>query len=296
MKEKSALKKIPKMDNRIIRLSLAVLIVLIPNLLYPNYYIFLAFNGIPLLLAGFLSSILSEGKFKDGILNGVRVGLFSGLTYLLTALFIFLFNQDNITGFTGNIAADVTIFIVAILTLFLLTSLGGLIGSATRILLTKKELYAKKEKTAETTIIESRETVESTVEYKYRDEMVNLGYKQYSALTDGEQIFKSLLSHSITEVNAIDRLKYDKKILDEVLTEMGKITPPDQYQQYHRLKISALQDLSETFAVLDGLVVTDPIKIQQTKKLVESSIKKIIQGIRELQKTMQDEYGIKNLD
>jgi hypothetical protein len=119
--------------------------------------------------------------------------------------------------------------------------------------------------------------------------MVKLGYKQMSAINDGEKVFKGLLSKSISEEDAMIHLKDDKNIVDEVLAKIKEISPPDKYKEYHQLKIAAAKDISKTFDMMDGLVSPEPDKIRQTNELVERSTAKVNQAISELHKTMQEE-------
>ncbi|MCE5214700.1 MAG: YrzE family protein [Methanobacterium sp.] len=281
-KDHSYPKKIIIMDPRIARLSLGVLIVLVPNLFYYNN-LFLALGGIPLILGGFVSSIFTDGDLKDGALSGARVGFFSLVIYFLIALILLVLNL--------KITPDMVSIILSVLILMVLTSVGGLLGNITRKVWIKRETQKNTNKTeTETTIINNKDPEE----IKYKDEMVKLGYKQMSAINDGEEVFKGLLSQSISEEDALSHLKEDKNILDEVLTEMQEITPPDKYREYHDLKIEAASDISKTFDMIDGLVNPDPNKIHQTKDLVESSTAKVNQAITELHKTMQDEENILN--
>ena len=110
-----------------------------------------------------------------------------------------------------------------------------------------------------------------------------------SAINDGEKVFNCLLSDSISENDAIIRLKDDQKVVYEVLREMKKITPPERYRDYHKLKIESSTDICKTFEIIDGLVKNDPTKIKKTNNLVENSTNKINQAISELHRTMWEE-------
>ena len=290
-----------KIDPRIIRLTAGILIVLIPNFLFASSFniLFLAFSGIPLLLAGFVSSIYTqERRFKDGILNGARVGLFSGIIYLFISLIISLvygtFNLDLISG--------VGIFILSFLVLILLTSFGGFLGIGIFMLIEKLENQSinRKKKSREvqkTDYDMETETVNQiqVEETEYRDDLVKLSYKQMSAINDGEKVFNCLLSDSISENDAIMRLKDDQKVVHEVLAEMKEITPPERYKDYHNLKIESSTDICKTFENIDGLINNNPTKIEKTNNLVENSTNKINQAISELHKTMWEENQVKEL-
>ena len=276
-------KKLTIIDPRIARLTLGVLIVLIPNYFY-NYCLFFAFSGVPLVLGGFISSLFSEGNLKEGLLNGARVGLFSLILYFLAAFLLYITNLDK-----TFISFDRGVIVLSALLMVLLTSAGGLLGNITRRLLIRDETQ-KHVETTETTIINHKDPEE----IKYKDGMVKLGYKQMSAINDGEKIFKDLLSGSISEEEAMNHLKDDKKVVDEVLAEIQGINPPDKYKEYHKLKIAAAKDISKTFDMMDGLVNPDPDKIYQTNDLVERSTAKVNQAISELHKTMQDDDVINN--
>jgi len=295
--ESSNAGEVPKSDTRIIRLALGVLIVLIPNFLFASSsnIIFFAFSGIPLILGGFISSIFIEkSEFKDGILNGARVGLFSGIIYLFISLIISVVYN----AFPSNIASATGFFVLSFLLLILLTSIGGFLAIGTRQLILKLEKRegSKREKQVveETAVVIETEALREIQEEEteYRDELVKLGYKQMSAINDGEKVFNCLLSDSISENDAIERLKDDQKVVYEVLAEMKKITPPERYREYHNLKMESSTDICKTFEIIDGLVKNDPTKIQKTNNLVENSTNKINQAITELHKTMWAEDAI----
>lgn len=295
-REEEKEKKTFTLDLRIVRLILGVLIVLVPNLLYynPANYFFFAFYGIPLVSAGFFTSILTEGDVKDGVLNGARVGLFSGICYLFIVIFMLLANQVNLAAVTSNLILNIGIFVISVFVLMMFTAVGGFIGSNTRNFLVKRADKQKvQEKRVKSMTINLSEEEESSDEKtQYHDEMVKLGYKQVEAINDGEHVFKELLSDDISEEDAINQLKDDQRIVFEVLTEMNNITPPKKYKDYHDLKIAAAKDICRTFEVMDGLVTSDENKIHKTDDLVESSTTKINKAINELNKAMMDEKFI----
>jgi hypothetical protein len=272
--------EISKRDTRIIRLIIGILIVLIPNFLFTSPYnlILFSFYGIPLFLAGYVSSLFIDGKFSDGILNGARVGLFSGLIYLIISFIVFLIY--------GGTIPDLVVIVLSFIILIGFTSVGGFVGIAARNMLVYRE---KDEIVVEEIIEEPVKDTRDPAESKYHNEMVELGYKEVSAINSGEKIFKDLLSDSISEKDAIAQLKEDQTIAYEVLKEMQGITPPPRYKEYHQLKIEATKDICRTFEIIDGLVCNDPNKIEKTNNLVENSTNKINEAISELHKTLQEE-------
>lgn len=274
------------LDPRISRLILGVLIVLIPNFIFNSNLLFFTLYGIPLFLAGFVSSLFVEGSIKDGTLNGARVGLFSGLIYIPIALILFLYTN----GLNFNITPDLGIVVLSFAILILITSFGGFTGVATR------DLWSKKSKVVEIEEEKIVEPVRDPTEIKYQEKMVKLGYKEVSAITNGEKIFKDLLSQTISEEDAIRELKNDQTIANEVLKEMRQITPPLKYQEYHAIKMDAVKAICRTFEIIDGLVFDDQNKIKQTDELVECSTAKINEAISELNKTMQNKDSIDKFD
>lgn len=287
-REKHQKKKISTPDIRIVRLVLGVLIVLVPNLIYynPANYSFFAFYGIPLVVAGFISSILTEGNVKDGVLNGARIGLFSGICYLFVVMFMLLVYQVNLATLTSDLITDIGIFIISVIGLIIFTALGGFIGSNTRnlkdIIINYRKVQEKRVKDMTINLPEEETIEEETIEdeeTKYHNQMVKLGYKQVKAINNGEYIFKELLSDSISEEDAVNQLRDDQRIIFDVLTEMSNINPPEKYEDYHGLKIAAAKDICRTFEVIDGLVTTDENKIHKTDDLVESSTNKINKAI-----------------
>ena len=289
--------KLSLKDPRITRLMLGVLIVIIPNILfyYPTNYLFFVFSGVPLILAGFVSSFFIEGDVKEGVLNGSRVGLFSGIILLLLALLTFLITRINLLAFTNNSILDIGIITISILILILFTSAGGFIGIETRKYINaRREKSEIKEKSGNSMDMKREEVPENILsipddeESEYHDMMVELGYKQMNAINDGEKVFNDLIAESISEEDAILQLKDDQKIVNAVLNEMQNINPPSKYKDYHDLKIGATRDICRTFEIIDGLVQTDEKKIHKTNSLVESSAIKFDQAISELNNTMLD--------
>lgn len=296
-REKSKEKKSFTLDLRIVRLVLGVLIVLVPNLLYyntENYFLF-AFYGIPCVAAGFITSILTDDDVKEGVLNGARVGLFSGICYLFIVIFMLLVYKVNLAAITNNLISNIGIFVTSMFVLIIFTAVGGFIGSNARNLLVKRvdrrKVQEKRVKDMTIDLPEGEETLDE--ETQYHNEMVKLGFKQVEAINNGEHIFKELLSGSISDEDAINQLKDDQKIVFDVLIEMNNISPPEKYKDYHGLKIAAARDICRTFEVMDGLVTSDENKIHKTDDLVESSTTKINNAINELNKAMLDEEFIK---
>jgi hypothetical protein len=172
------------------------------------------------------------------------------------------------------------VFAVLLLTF---TSLGGLIGITARRIMDKPKI--EEEQIIEKEVIK----VTDPAVTQYHDEMVNIGYKKVKAINDAENIFKALLAGKITEFEALESLREDQEIIDQVCMELKQITPPDKYCNYHELKVSATEDITKTFHIIDGLVLTDTDKIQKTDSLVDQSTLKINQAINEIHRNMQNE-------
>lgn len=274
--------EVSNLDMRITRLIIGILIVLVPNFIFigQSNLLFFAFYGIPLFLAGFVSSLFVEGKITDGILNGTRVGLFSGLIYLALASIIFLIYS----GFNFNTLPDLGLVILSFVILILFTSVGGFLGVTTHNMLLNRRKEIVKEEVKES-VTDTKDPAES----KYHEAMVKLGYRQVAAINSGEKIFKDLISDRISEKDAIAQLKADQTVAYEVLKEMKKITPPLRYMEYHQLKVDATKDICRTFEIIDGLVCNDESKIQKTNNLVENSTIKVNEAIAELHKTMKED-------
>ena len=161
--------------------------------------------------------------------------------------------------------------------------MGGLMGINLRRMLdkppTKDDVGSQEEQV---------KTSDQDMEW-YHDDMVNIGYMKVNAINDAEQVFKDLLAGNICETEALESLQKDKQIIDQVCYQMKQIEPPQKYSNYHQLKISATEDISKTFQIIDGLVLTDSEKIQKTDSLVDQSTNKIYQAISEFHKNMQYE-------
>jgi hypothetical protein len=261
------------LDPRLTRLIIGMLIVLIPSFLYPDsiYLLTVAF-----LLSGLVSSLFIKGDDLTGLLNGTRVGIYSLVVYLIVAYTLSIF---QITNLLGNLLY-ILVFAVLLLTF---TSLGGLIGITTRRMIDKPKI--KEEQIISEEVIK----VQDPAVTQYHDEMVNIGYKKVKAINDAENIFKALLAGKITEFEALESLREDQEIIDQVCIELKQITPPDKYCNYHELKVSATEDITKTFHIIDGLVLTDTDKIQKTDSLVDQSTLKINQAINEIHRNMQNE-------
>lgn len=259
-------------DLRLIRIIIGMLIVLVPSFLYPgSIYLLPVF----FLLAGLVSSLLIKGDNMSGVLNGARVGIFSLVIYLVVAyaLSIFLSNPVLLTGSWWYIP----VFAVLLLTF---TSIGGLMGVTSRRIMDRPRFEEEE-------VVEVKFTDPTITQY--HDDMVNIGYKKVAAINDAENIFNALLTGKITEIEALESLREGGEILDQVCLEMKQITPPDKYYNYHELKVSATEDISRTFHIIDGLVLTDTDKIQKTDSLVDQSTSKIYQAINEIHKNMQSD-------
>lgn len=280
--KKAPTPEVSNADTRITRLIIGILIVLIPNFIFNGQsdLLFFAFYGTPLLLAGFVSSLFVEGKITDGILNGTRVGLFSGLIYLAVASIIFLIYS----GLNFNTVPDWGVVTLSIVLLILFTSAGGFVGVTIHKLLVNRRKELTKEEIEES-VTDTRDPAEP----KYHDEMVKLGYKQVAAINSGEKIFKDLLSDKISEKDAITQLKANQTVAYEVLKEMKKITPPTRYREYHQIKVDATNDICRTFEIIDGLVCNDESKIEKTNNLVENSTIKVNEAIAELHRAMRED-------
>jgi len=126
----------------------------------------------------------------------------------------------------------------------------------------------------------STSTSNSTSDYnaKVRDISKNINI----ALSDSYTTIDKLTSGAIDTETAISHLQNDKETMDQSLSKMQALNPPQNMQHVHSLLVSALQDLDNALSLqISGLKNNDANDIQSSMDLINSAKSKMEQAKKE---------------
>ena len=101
-------------------------------------------------------------------------------------------------------------------------------------------------------------------------------------LNESYTVLDGLASGSIDENTAISRLQNDKKHMDNSLSELQSLNPPQNMQHFHSLLVSALQDFDSALSLeIAGLKNGNVNDIQRSIDLTNSAVSKLNEAKKE---------------
>ena len=117
----------------------------------------------------------------------------------------------------------------------------------------------------------------------YTTKVSKIGKNVNSALSDSYSIIDKLTTGSIDTETGISRLQNDKGIIDQSLSQMQALNPPQNMQHVHSLLVSALQDMDNALSLqISGLKNNNANDIQRSADLINSANSKMTQAKKEI--------------
>ncbi len=120
----------------------------------------------------------------------------------------------------------------------------------------------------------------------YTTKIDNISRNANTVLNDSYTVLEKYANGAIDQDTAISRLQKDKTSLNNALTEIQGLTPPQNLQTFHNLVVSGFQDLNQALSLeISGLQKNDANSIQSAADLIDSAISKFKQAEQETNKT-----------
>jgi len=117
----------------------------------------------------------------------------------------------------------------------------------------------------------------------YTTKVSKIGKNVNSALSDSYSIIDKLTTGSVDMSTAISRLQNDKGTIDQSLSQMQALNPPQNMQHVHSLLVSALQDMDNALSLqISGLKNNNANDIQRSADLINSANSKMTQAKKEI--------------
>lgn len=106
-------------------------------------------------------------------------------------------------------------------------------------------------------------------------------------LNDSYTTLQNYAYGSIDQDTAVSRLQNDKANLNDALTEIQSLTPPQNLQHFHSLLISAFQDLNKALSLeISGVQNSNMNDIQSAGDLTNNAISKLKEAQKETNQTL----------
>lgn len=116
----------------------------------------------------------------------------------------------------------------------------------------------------------------------YNTKVSSISKNANSALNDAYSVIDKLTSGAIGTDAAISLLQKDKTAIDQSLSQMQALNPPQNMQHIHSLLVSSLQDLDNALSLqISGLKNNNADDIQRSMDLINSAISKMNQAKKE---------------
>lgn len=107
-----------------------------------------------------------------------------------------------------------------------------------------------------------------------------------NALNDSYTVLNNYASGAIDQDTAVSRLQKDKASLNNAITEIQSLTPPQNMQNFHNLLTSGFQDLNQALSLeISGLQNSNANDLQSAADLTDSAISKFKQAKKETNQT-----------
>ncbi|MEN6290867.1 MAG: hypothetical protein ABFC34_12630 [Methanobacterium sp.] len=120
----------------------------------------------------------------------------------------------------------------------------------------------------------------------YTTKVDSISKNANNALNDSYTILEKYANGAIDQDDAVSRLQKDKASLNNALTEIQSLTPPQNLQNFHNLLISGFQDLNQALTLeINGLQNNNANDLQSAADLTDSAISKFKQAKQETNQT-----------
>ena len=107
-----------------------------------------------------------------------------------------------------------------------------------------------------------------------------------NVLNDSYTVLDKYANGAIDQDTAVSRLQKDKNSMNNALTEIQSLNPPQNLQTFHNLVVSGFQDLNHALSLeISGLQNNDANDIQSAADLTDSAISKFKQAKQETNQT-----------
>ncbi|MGB9978310.1 hypothetical protein [Methanobacterium sp.] len=120
----------------------------------------------------------------------------------------------------------------------------------------------------------------------YTTKIDSISKNANTVLNDSYTTLQKYADGAIDQDTAISRLQNNKASLNNALTEIQSLTPPQNLQHFHSLLISAFQDLNKALTLeISGVQNSNMNDIQSAADLTDSAISKLKQAKQETNQT-----------
>ncbi len=113
----------------------------------------------------------------------------------------------------------------------------------------------------------------------YNTKVNSISKNANDILNDSYTVLENYANGAIDQNTAVARLQKDKTSLNNAITEIQSLTPPQNLQSFHNLLISGFKDLNQALTLeISGLQNNNANDLQSAGDLTDSAISKFKQA------------------